>query len=218
MVLNRNPDNFFAETEQVAFHPGQRRAWIDFTNDPLLQGRLFSYLDTQLIAAGRPELPRAPDQPPECPMRNFQRDGIMRMRRVQGPRRLRAQQPRARPARARIPTRGFRTFAAQTRGRARRQAAHARRRASPTTTARRGCSSARMSEPEQRHIVSAFAFELGKVETVADPQAHARSPDDHRRGARRTASRPALGMEGQADDITPARDADRHGAVADASA
>ena len=63
MTLNRNPDNFFAETEQVAFHPGHVVPGIDFTNDPLLQGRLFSYIDTQLIRLGGPELPRDADQP-----------------------------------------------------------------------------------------------------------------------------------------------------------
>lgn len=52
MTLNRNVDNVFAETEQVAFHPGNVVPGIDFTNDPLLQGRLFSYLDTQLIRLG----------------------------------------------------------------------------------------------------------------------------------------------------------------------
>ena len=64
LTLNRNPDNFFAETEQVAFHLGNVVPGIDFTNDPLLQGRLFSYLDTQLTRLGGPELPRDPDQPP----------------------------------------------------------------------------------------------------------------------------------------------------------
>ena len=54
MTLNRNPDNFFAETEQVAFHPGHLVPGIDFTNDPLLQGRLFSYIDTQLSRLGSP--------------------------------------------------------------------------------------------------------------------------------------------------------------------
>jgi catalase len=56
MVLNRNPDNFFAETEQVAFHTANVVPGIDFTNDPLLQFRNFSYLDTQLIRLGRPQL------------------------------------------------------------------------------------------------------------------------------------------------------------------
>ena len=57
LTLNRNPDNFFAETEQVAFHPGHVVSGIDFSNDPLLQGRLFSYTDTQLSPIGQPELP-----------------------------------------------------------------------------------------------------------------------------------------------------------------
>lgn len=58
LTLNRNPDNFFAETEQVAFHPGHIVPGIDFTNDPLLQGRLFSYTDTQLLRLGGPTFTR----------------------------------------------------------------------------------------------------------------------------------------------------------------
>jgi catalase len=79
MTLNRNPANFFAETEQVAFHPGNLVPGIDVTNDPLLQGRLFSYLDTQLIRLGGPNFHQIPVNQPKCPMRNFQRDGHMRM-------------------------------------------------------------------------------------------------------------------------------------------
>ena len=60
MTLNRNPDNFFAETEQVAFHIGHIVPGIDFTNDPLLQGRLFSYTDTQLIRLGGPNFHEIP--------------------------------------------------------------------------------------------------------------------------------------------------------------
>ena len=67
MVLDRNPDNFFAETEQVAFHPGHIVPGIDFTNDPLLQGRLFSYTDTQLIRLGGANFHEIPDQPAEVP-------------------------------------------------------------------------------------------------------------------------------------------------------
>ena len=64
MVLNRNPDNFFAEVEQVAFCPGHIVPGIDFTNDPLLQGRLFSYTDTQLLLSGHPaEASRRPELP-----------------------------------------------------------------------------------------------------------------------------------------------------------
>ncbi|MEX0876500.1 MAG: catalase [Phycisphaerales bacterium] len=78
MVLNRNPDNFFAETEQVAFHPGHVVPGIDFTNDPLLQGRLFSYLDTQITRLGGPNFAEIPINRPTCPVHNNQRDGFMR--------------------------------------------------------------------------------------------------------------------------------------------
>ncbi len=78
MVLNRNPDNYFAETEQVAFHPGHIVPGIDFSNDPLLQGRLFSYTDTQLIRLGGPNFAEIPINRPTCPVHNNQRDGYMR--------------------------------------------------------------------------------------------------------------------------------------------
>jgi len=78
MVLNRNPDNFFAETEQAAFHPGHIVPGIDFTNDPLLQGRLFSYVDTQLIRLGGPNFNEIPINRPISPVHNNQRDGYMR--------------------------------------------------------------------------------------------------------------------------------------------
>ncbi|MDP9005053.1 MAG: catalase [Verrucomicrobiota bacterium] len=77
MTLNRNPDNFFAETEQVAFHPGHLVPGIDFTDDPLLQGRLFSYTDTQLTRLGGPNFAQIPINRPTCPMHNNQRDGHM---------------------------------------------------------------------------------------------------------------------------------------------
>ncbi len=79
MVLNRNVDNFFAETEQVAFHPGHVVPGIDFSNDPLLQGRLFSYLDTQLIRLGGPNFAEIPINRPVVRVHNNQRDGYHRM-------------------------------------------------------------------------------------------------------------------------------------------
>ncbi len=79
MVLNRNPDNFFAENEQAAFHPGHIVPGIDFTNDPLLQGRLFSYTDTQISRLGGPNFHEIPINRPTCPYHNFQRDGMHRM-------------------------------------------------------------------------------------------------------------------------------------------
>ena len=78
LTLNRNPDNFFAETEQVAFHPGHLVPGIDFTNDPLLQGRLFSYTDTQLSRLGSPNFHEIPINRPIVPVMNNQRDGHMR--------------------------------------------------------------------------------------------------------------------------------------------
>ena len=77
MVLNRNPDNFFAESEQAAFLPTNIVPGIDFSNDPLLQGRLFSYLDTQKSRLGTTNFHQIPINAPKCPMQNFQRDGMM---------------------------------------------------------------------------------------------------------------------------------------------
>ncbi|CAH6635994.1 catalase HPII [Pseudocitrobacter vendiensis] len=78
MVLNRNPDNFFAENEQAAFHPGHIVPGLDFSNDPLLQGRLFSYTDTQISRLGGPNFHEIPINRPTCPYHNFQRDGMHR--------------------------------------------------------------------------------------------------------------------------------------------
>ncbi|MFY0760274.1 catalase [Metabacillus dongyingensis] len=79
MTLDRNQDNVFAETEQVAFHPGSVVPGIDFSNDPLLQGRLFSYTDTQLSRLGGPNFHELPINRPVCPFHNNQRDGMHRM-------------------------------------------------------------------------------------------------------------------------------------------
>lgn len=77
MTLNRNVDNFFAETEQVAFLPSNIIPGIDFSNDPLLQGRLFSYLDTQKSRLGTTNFHQIPINASKCPFHNFQRDGMM---------------------------------------------------------------------------------------------------------------------------------------------
>jgi catalase len=78
ITLNKNVDNFFAEVEQVAFHPGHVVPGIDFTNDPLLQGRLFSYTDTQLIRLGGPNFHEIPINRPVVEVHNNQRDGFGR--------------------------------------------------------------------------------------------------------------------------------------------
>ncbi|MEU1056461.1 catalase [Streptomyces sp. NPDC005876] len=76
LTLNRNPSNFFAETEQVAFHVGHLVPGIDVTDDPLLAGRLFSYLDTQITRLGGPNFPQLPINRPQAPVNDMQRDGM----------------------------------------------------------------------------------------------------------------------------------------------
>ncbi|RYE84287.1 MAG: catalase, partial [Hyphomicrobiales bacterium] len=77
LVLDRMPENFFAETEQVAFMTQNIVPGIEFSNDPLLQGRNFSYLDTQLKRLGGPNFTHLPINAPKCPFHNFQQDGHM---------------------------------------------------------------------------------------------------------------------------------------------
>lgn len=84
LVLDRMPDNFFAETEQVAFMTQNVPPGIDFSNDPLLQGRNFSYLDTQLKRLGSPNFTHLPINAPKCPFHHFQQDGHMAMRNPRG--------------------------------------------------------------------------------------------------------------------------------------
>jgi catalase len=79
LVLDRMPENFFAETEQVAFMTQNVPPGIDFSNDPLLQGRNFSYLDTQLKRLGSPNFTHIPINAPKCPFHHFQQDGHMAM-------------------------------------------------------------------------------------------------------------------------------------------
>jgi len=162
LVLDRNPDNFFAETEQVAFCPANIVPGIDFSDDPLLQGRLFSYLDTQLSRLGGPNFHQLPINAPKCPMHNFQRDGHMQTAVPKGrvayePSTLEPNGPRE-SAQA-----GFRSFARPVNGSAERL-----RSASFSdhfTQARLFFLS--QTDPEKNHIVAALVFELGKVETGA---------------------------------------------------
>jgi catalase len=162
LVLDRNPDNFFAETEQVAFCPANIVPGIDFSNDPLLQGRLFSYLDTQLTRLGSPNFHEIPINQPKCPFQNFQRDGHMRMEVPKGrvnyePNTLGPGGPRE------DPKRGFTGFYRPENGDVRRIRPESF--ADHFTQARLFFIS--QTEPEQNHIVSALVFELSKVETPA---------------------------------------------------
>ncbi|MET0551045.1 MAG: catalase [Xanthomonas sp.] len=161
MVLDRWPDNFFAETEQVAYCPANIVPGIDFSNDPLLQGRLFSYLDTQLSRLGGPNFHQLPINAPKCPFANMQRDGHMQMGVPKGrvayePSSLQSDSPRE-TARGFVSHRTPAEDAAKGRIRAESFADH--------------YSQARLffrsqTQPEQAHLASALVFELSKVETA----------------------------------------------------
>ena len=198
MVLDRNPDNFFAETEQVAFCASHVVPGIDFTNDPLLQVRLFSYQDTQLSRLGSPNFNEIPINRPKCPMHMLARDGHMRQEVDRGrvsyePNGLDPAAPREDPAR------GFTSFAAHEGGE--RLRVRAESFSDHYTQARLFWRS--MTKPEQDHIVNGFSFELAKVETVAVRRrmlGQLENVDADLAG--RVAA--ALGMEGQAESIAPA--------------
>ena len=166
MVLDRWPDNFFAETEQAAYCPANIVAGIDFTNDPLLQGRLFSYLDTQKSRLGTSNFHQIPINSPKCPVMNFQRDGMMQMQQPKGranyePNSLNEAGEEAGPREC--PARAFTTFAGQ-------DIAHQpgdKLRLRPESFADH-YSQARLffrslHEAEQAHLASALVFELSKV-------------------------------------------------------
>jgi catalase len=158
MVLDRWPDNFFAETEQVAYCPANIVPGIDFSNDPLLQGRLFSYLDTQLSRLGSPNFHQLPINAPKCPFANHQRDGHMQMARPKGrvayePNSLAGDSPRETPAN------GFRSAAAAENGE--RGRIRAESFADHYSQARLFYRS--QTRYEQAHIASALVFELSKV-------------------------------------------------------
>jgi catalase len=164
LILDRNPDNFFAEVEQVAFHTGHVVPGIDFTNDPLLQGRLFSYTDTQLIRLGGPNFHEIPINRPISPLHNNQRDGFMRQTINRGqtsydPNALGGGDPRQ----ATMAEGGFASFAeridaAKIRARSRSFTDH-------FTQAAMFFHS--QAEIEQRHIINALRFELGKCASQA---------------------------------------------------
>jgi catalase len=162
MVLDRYPDNFFAETEQVAFCPSNVPPGIDFSNDPLLQGRLFSYLDTQLKRLGSTNFHQLPINAAKCPVMNFQRDGHMQMLQPKGranyePNSLGDNGEIAGPREC--PATGFSTFPAEEEGQ--------KLRIRPESFADH-YSQARLffrsiDPAEQAHLASALVFELSKV-------------------------------------------------------
>lgn len=160
LVLDRMPENFFAETEQVAFMTQNVPPGIDFSNDPLLQGRNFSYLDTQLKRLGSPNFTHLPINAPKCPFHHFQQDGHMAMRNPAGRANYEPNSWGLGPREA--PDAGFRSFASEEDGQ--------KVRLRPESFADH-YSQARQffisqTPPEQRHIAMALTFELSKVETT----------------------------------------------------
>jgi len=158
MVLDRNPDNFFAETEQVAFCPSHVVPGIDFSEDPLLQGRLFSYLDTQLSRLGSPNFHQLPINAPKCPFANMQRDGHMQMQVPKGrgnyePNSIEPNGERETPV-------GFRTAPVSLEGTKVRLRAESF--ADHYSQARLFYCS--VTPQEQKHMAMALTFELSKVE------------------------------------------------------
>ena len=166
MTLDRNPGNYFAETEQVAFHLGHVVPGIDFTDDPLLQGRLFSYLDTQINRFGSANFSQLPINAPAAPVNNYQQDSAMRYANRPGvvnyePNSLGGTAAQASPAHG-----GFVSYPERVAG--------------PKIRARSATFGDHFSQAsmfyrsltavEQQHIVAALSFELGKVTVVAVQQ------------------------------------------------
>jgi len=167
MVLNRNPDNFFAETEQVAFCVAHVIPGIDFTNDPLLAGRIHSYVDTQITRLGGPNFHEIPINSPIAPVQNNQRDGLHRQAIHRGrvnyePNSLGGGCPFQAGA-----AQGFTSVAARLRA----DEDEAKVRAKPELFAEHYNQAAlfydSQSPAEQAHIAAAFRFELSKVTVPA---------------------------------------------------
>jgi catalase len=160
LVLDRMPDNFFAETEQVAFCTQNIVPGVDFSNDPLLQGRNFSYLDTQIKRLGGPNFTHIPINAPKCPYAHFQQDGHMAMKNPVGRANYEPNSWGAEGGPRENPARGFTSFAEDAEG--------------PNARARSETFSDHYSQArqffisqtgiEQTHITNALVFELSKVE------------------------------------------------------
>jgi catalase len=160
LVLNKNPDNFFAETEQSAFHTAHVVSGIDFSDDPLLQGRNFSYLDTQLNRFGTPNFTQLPINQPKSPVNNFQQDGFMRYDNRPGKANY---EPNTLPggnAKEASPEQGgYVTYPAPVQGNKVRE----RPKSFDDHYTQAALFYNSMSPPEQEHIADALKFELGKV-------------------------------------------------------
>ena len=201
LVLNRTVDNFFAETEQVAFCTQNVVPGIDFSNDPLLQGRNFSYLDTQLKRLGSPNFTQLPVNAPKCPVAHFQQDGQMAVSNPVGRVNYEPNSWSGEVAGPREdPADGYRTVPEPVDGT--KQRVRSERFADHYSQARQFYFS--QTPIEQDHIVDAFVFELSKCEQPgirARMVANLRNVDDA--FARRVAD--GLRLDPLPDASTPAR-------------
>ena len=202
LVLDRTVDNFFAETEQVAFCTQNVVPGIDFTNDPLLQGRNFSYLDTQLKRLGGPNFTHLPVNAPKCPVAHFQQDGHMAFVNPVGRVNYEPNSWNGEAGGPREdPVGGYRTYRG---GRSKGPSSVSARSASPTTTARLASSTSARHPSSRAHIVDAFVFELSKCEQPgirARMVANLRNVDEE--FARRVAD--GLRLDPYPEPSTPAR-------------
>ncbi|SFE96684.1 catalase [Alteribacillus iranensis] len=164
MTLQRNVDNFFAETEQVAFHPGHVVPGVDFTNDPLLQGRLFSYTDTQLIRLGGPNFHELPINRPVCPFHNNQRDGYGRQTINIGKATYHKNSlSNNTPTPVSEKDGGYKHYSEKVEG----QKVRARSDSFQDHYSQAVLFWNSMSSAEKEHIISAFSFELGKCKEIS---------------------------------------------------
>ncbi len=160
LVLNKNPANYFAETEQSAFHTAHIVSGIDFSNDPLLAGRNFSYLDTQINRFGGPNFHQLPINQSKAPVNNYQQDSFMRYnnrpgKANYGPNSL----PDGTAKEAKAEQGGFVSYPEQVSGTKVRE----RPKSFNDYYSQAALFYHSLSGPEQQHIVSALQFELGKV-------------------------------------------------------
>jgi catalase len=177
LTLDRNVDNFFANTEQVAFCTQNVVPGVDFSDDPLLHGRNFSYLDTQLKRLGGPNFTHIPVNAPRCPVMNFQQDGHMAMRNPRGRANYEPNSWGADGGPRENPEVGYTSFPARLQGEARRLRSE---------TFADHYSQARLffrsqTPVEQKHLGDALVFELSKVQRVdirARALSHLRNIDD----------------------------------------
>lgn len=158
LVLNQCVDNFFAETEQVAFCTANIIPGVDFTNDPLLQGRNFSYLDTQIKRLGGPNFTHLPINAPKCPFHHFQQDGHMAMMNPKG--RVNYEPNSLMVGPRECPTKGFKSYPEKRSGEKLRE--RSEKFSDHYSQARQFYLS--QTPVEQKHIADALIFELSKVD------------------------------------------------------